>query len=129
MKLREILSEEYFDSFVNRYNKYIEIFRNPTRKELKELSSEDIATIILDGNNVFAWSGAVHTEIINHFKLHNVIPLYYDLENNRIFISETILTTLGIPSTFPSGQLKEMVLNHPWVKQTLMNPEVYLWDE
>lgn len=77
MRAKEFLKEEFYDSFINTiYNQkhMVEIYKNPTRKELAELSEPEEGAIIrayLTNDSLYAWkpSTGLHGSIRDHMGL------------------------------------------------------------
>lgn len=123
MKLHEIINEKHLVSFET-FLGICEVYINPTRDELRKdmLGMRKSIRGCLVGNDCYTWDAesAPHKTVINELKLQNPITIVIELRANVIYTTETSRSYHSTPTT------KEMISDHPWVKQTLDNPRIIL---
>lgn len=78
------LKEEWYQSFkVPSLKEPLEIYKNPSRKEIMQLAKQDFDTFrafLMDDGNMYAWSRAIHGQAHKSLKLGgNMIPVSIDI--------------------------------------------------
>lgn len=79
-KFKEYLNEEWYQSYkIPMMKEPLEIFINPTLKELNRLALSDYGvfrSFLMDDGTMYAWSKAIHSQAFNALKLNkNFIPI------------------------------------------------------
>lgn len=123
MKLQDIINEKHLVSFET-FLGVCEVYINPTRDELRRdmLGRHRPIRACLVGNDCYAWDSesALHKTVIDKLKLQNPITVVIELRANVLYTTETS------KGYHPTKITKEMILNHPWVKQTFDNLRIIL---
>lgn len=78
------LKEEWYQSYkVQSMQEPLEIYKNPSRKEITQLAKQDFGAFrafLMDDGNMYAWSRAIHGQAHKSLKLGaNMIPVYVEI--------------------------------------------------
>jgi|GEM_PF-4260096 len=119
MRAREFLFELFFNGFENRNRKYVELFINPTSKELQQLESHDTIRAFLTEDDCIAWDSnlALHYEVSENINLDKntvSILLYYTPSEPNILILVTDFTKKS--QWFHNPNLADWIKDHPYIQ-------------
>ena len=83
ISFKEYLKEEFVDTIKVMYwgqTTYVDVFKNPSRKEIKEIECYDtVRAVIVDQNSVYCFGDKLlHSGVIKHFKI--VKPLCVEIK-------------------------------------------------
>lgn len=119
-ELQELIqTESFFHGYENTmgYDKHwVEIFKNPTQRELNELGNYNIG-MLLDEKDVYVWNRnlAYHKHIMREIKKTNVIPILFDYDDNHCFC--LITDASSITPYHHNPEVREIIENNPWMKR------------
>ena len=125
------LSESFFDYAKNHQGGNVEVFKNPDRRELRELSQEKSIRAILTQSDCFAWDafGGLHFTIRNYFKgmfLDSMSVILYPEGNGvHVFVTDNNKNT----QWHHNSQAAELVRSHPYLNKMWSDIEISYWDE
>jgi hypothetical protein len=120
IKSNKYVTESFFHGFENSMGysgkKWVEIFKNPTQRELQTIGNYNIG-MILTTNDVFVWdrNNAYHKHILKELKNTNGIPILFDYEGKKAFCLITDAST--ITPYHHNPKTKQTILNNPWMKK------------
>jgi hypothetical protein len=90
MKFKQLLNEKFFDG-LKVFGQYVEVFKNPSSSEVKELSKKikqwnGIRGVVDNKNNMYVWISelAQHTDIINKFRLQANWQFIYEPDRKSL---------------------------------------------
>ena len=118
ISFKQFLNEEWHALMPSPYKTMpgnVDIFKNPTRKELSEVinnSEAKSARGIFHGNDVYVFDAmkAIHADARDHLSLPSRNPDFFTVRKDR-WGSEYV----------NSDETLHRNLNHPWVKKTIPN--------
>ena len=96
----------------------VDVFKNPTTKELKEVSREEGTgtRAFLDGNDIYVWEGALHRAIQDQLKLSDKrIPLDVATDGNKIY-SVRVTDHSKRTKWYHDPEVEEVIKKHPFIK-------------
>lgn len=114
---KNIVNEEFFDAFRSNRQTTVEIFKNPTKKELNSINSENLIRGLLTEDSLFVWNAydSIHYEVSQHLNLNydNSVGIYlwYSPAESDISVQVTDYNREGRWHHNP--ELKDWILNHP----------------
>lgn len=120
MRASEFLTEFFFNGFKNRNGNYVELFINPTSKELQQLANHDTIRAFLTEDDCIAWdpSLAIHYEVSENIDLDKnsavSILLYYTPSEPDILILVTDFTKKS--QWFHNPELADWIKNHSYIQ-------------
>jgi len=93
-KFKEYLKEEWYQTYkIPSLKDPLNIFKNPSRKEIMELAKQDFDSfrvLLMDNGDVYAWSKAIHAQAHKALKLNDkFIPAYIEFAGNTGVITIT----------------------------------------
>jgi len=132
--LRGKLSESFFKSFEIDYGRgihYVEVFKNPTSRELKECKPHYEIGAILTDNDIFVWNRekAYHRHVMTQLGLKNDLPLMLYPDNSNINRMDIMVTDASIGTQWDqNSNTAEFIKSHPFFKGKLIDSISY-WNE
>lgn len=116
---KTFIKEEWVSSMPGPYkfnkDKTVDIFKNPTKKELNEIiqnSEAHTARGIFHGNDVYLFDAmmAIHHDVSDHLKLQSRSRNFFTVKRDR-WGSEYV----------DNDETLNRITNHPWIKKTIPN--------
>jgi len=128
------ISEKFLDSFESNLagkSDYVEVFINPTPREIKEITKYDQYGLILSGNNAYGWDRdkAYHYQVRKFLKNkvdNNYVCLLVYVEGDNVSLLVTDDTKESTLHHNPKTE--EFIYNHPFFKHKNII-EVLYWDQ
>ncbi len=116
---KEGVNEEFLDAF-KREQKTVELFKNPTKKELNAINSKNLIRGFLTKDSLIVWNAydGIHFEVARYLDLNPdnsvAIYLYYSPHDPNIGVD---VTDYNRGKWYHNPKLKDWILNHPawWV--------------
>ena len=107
---------------------YVEVFKNPTSRELKEVTAHDEFGLILDGNDAYVWNRdkAYHTQVMHHLNKKNVLPLqaYVETDGMSVMVTDASKHTDWHHNPHVVG----FIMSHPFFRGKKLK-DIVFWDE
>jgi hypothetical protein len=108
----------------------VDIYKNPTRNELHEITKYDSVAMLLHGENSYAWDrfkSSLHYNIIKYLKLKDPIPIQVSYNGKEAYI----MVTDASRNTrwHHNGEVYDAVKNHPYIKHLFKKVSVVGYDE
>lgn len=133
IKLKSLIPESFFKSFESHRigtTNYVEIFKNPTEKEIRECASGDELGAVLLGKDIYIWNRdkALHVEAMKHIEpsMRNLLPLLLTFRGKdcSVFVTDAATRT----KWYRQPETWEYIQNHPFFKFRNIESISY-WDE
>lgn len=129
---RHVVTEEFFDAFRSNRQTTIEIFKNPTKKELNSINSENLIRGLLTDDSLFVWNAydSIHYEVSQHLNLNydNSVGIYlYYSPSEHPDIAVTVTDYNRSGKWFHNPDLYEWIVNHPawWMDPSYIDVSYY----
>lgn len=126
--------DEKFDSSFTNYishdgSYYVEVFKNPTKAEIRQCTSHDEFGLILNGNDSYVWNRdkAYHSQIRTHLKLsREALPLQVWIEGDgfSVYVSDAS----RFSRWYHDPNTEKFIRNHPFFSDKKLN-DVRYYDE
>jgi len=134
IKLKSLIPEAFFKEFtaarVGRVN-YVEIFKNPNEREIKEcISGDNELGAILSDRDIYIWNRdkALHVEAMKHinFNWTNLLPVIIGIDGNdcSVYVSDAATHT----KWYRQPETREYIETHPFFKFKNVI-DISYWDE
>lgn len=125
-------NESFFHGFENSFGhskNWVEIFKNPSTSELKELGETNIG-MILTKENVFVWNRnhAYHKHVMNELNNFNGIPILFDYNNKKecyCLITDASSVTLY----HHNNKVESIIKKNPWISSKFNYIDIRYYDE
>lgn len=131
---REFRNEAFVHSFettIGGQTNYVEVFKNPSAKELKECKPNYEVGAILDGRDIYVWNRekALHKTVMGQMKLTNSLPLLLIPDNTNPNRFDILVTdaTKGTPWDH-NPKVARYIKSHPFFRGKQIDHIMY-WDE
>lgn len=127
------LTEAFFQSIQPWTNKTTEVFRNPTRREFREIQADGAVRAFLIGPDILVWSpwGALHGQVRRAIDIpqEEAIPVLIEGDYGK---DAAVMVTDNVASSLKwshSPKAADAILSHPWLRRSFRHIEVGYHDE
>ncbi|RLI47197.1 hypothetical protein DRO61_08180, partial [Candidatus Bathyarchaeota archaeon] len=121
---QKVISESWYKAFKNRENKTVDVFMNPSKKDLKrESGGYNNIRGFIHGNNLFVWNGhkSIHDEVANNIQTNQkeAIPvmLYINKDGSINGIRVTDFSKRG--NWFRNPNTKDAILKNKYIRMNI----------
>ena len=124
--------ETYAHGFKNFRGQQCDVFRNPSRREWREVVGKNShVRAFLDGNDILIWNsfGALHQNVRDTMKLSNdVISL---IIYGKPGTDAVIIVTDNTRNTvwWHNGDVADEIIAHPYIRRNFIDVELSFYDE
>jgi hypothetical protein len=131
---KDEIKEAFYTSFDVDYGRgktYVEIFKNPTRKEFLECKPHYEVGALLTDKDIYVWNRekAYHRTVMNKLKLENALPLLLTVDNTNIDRFDIMITDATKNTIWDENpKVKKFIINHPFFKHKKIDHISY-WNE
>ena len=133
IKLKSLIPESFFKSFeasrIGTTN-YVEIFKNPNEREVKECMRGDEFGSILFDKDIYIWNRnkALHVEVMRHIQpnMRDLLPVLITLDGNdcAVYVTDASKYT----KWYRQPETWNYIQNHPFFKFRNIE-DISYWDE
>ena len=112
-------------------NKYVEVFINPSSRELKECMEHDQYAVLLTDTDAYTWNrmAAYHGQIrAKDQKFRNAVSLDVYPEGNLNICSVMVTDNNRNTSWNENPKIEKFIRNHPFFKNKTLK-DVYYWNQ
>jgi len=130
----DIVKESFDSSFEADYGRgeeYVEVFKNPTTKELLRCKPHHEIGAVLSDKDAYVWNRqlAYHGHVMTHLKLTDGLPLMLIPDNTNVNRMDVMVTDASRRGKWHHNpETAEFVKNHPFFRNKRLDNVSY-WDE
>lgn len=127
---RRIYSESFYHGFENHIGyseKWVEVFRNPSTKELQEIGKSNVG-MLLTPQDVFLWDRnlAYHYTVMRELRLMDSIPILFYWDNKEAFCRVTDASEKS--KFFHDSRVSTIIRSNPWMRKRFSEIDVEYYD-
>lgn len=125
------MKESIYDGYdinLRNENKYVEVFINPSSKELRECIEHDQYALLLTNKDAYAWNRdmAYHAQIRAKDKIfRNAVSLLVWPEGNFNTVSMMVTDNTRDTTWHENPNTEKFIRNHPFFKGKIINDIIY----